>query len=138
MATCARTRLRDSRMTVNAKRPGRVSWIRLWPIWMLLLLVAQAGSAEDWVLPRTEYGHPDLQGNWTNGTLTPMQRPEGFDAVLTPAQVAEMEGTREELIETAALPSDPDRKAPPEGRADWRCTNRCRQRWDRWIQFFLP
>ena len=25
--------------------------------------------------PRTPWGHPDLQGLWTNATLTPLQRP---------------------------------------------------------------
>ena len=41
---------------------------------------AAQGSATDtgeWVLPRTPDGHPDLQGNWTNVTVTPIQRPAG-------------------------------------------------------------
>ena len=25
---------------------------------------------------RTPWGHPDLQGTWTNGNLTPLQRPD--------------------------------------------------------------
>jgi hypothetical protein len=29
-------------------------------------------------LPRTPDGHPDLQGIWTNATLTPMERPAAF------------------------------------------------------------
>jgi hypothetical protein len=33
-------------------------------------LVAAQASA-----PRTPWGHPDLQGTWTNATLTPLQRP---------------------------------------------------------------
>jgi len=28
-----------------------------------------------WVMPRTEYGHPNLQGRWKNQTQTPMERP---------------------------------------------------------------
>src|ERR1700751_3971608 len=28
--------------------------------------------------PRTPQGHPDLQGTWTNATLTPMERPAEF------------------------------------------------------------
>ena len=35
---------------------------------------AQAGGA--WTAPRTAWGHPDLQGIWSNTTTTPMQRPE--------------------------------------------------------------
>jgi hypothetical protein len=26
-------------------------------------------------LPRTPWGHPDLQGVWTNSTTTPLERP---------------------------------------------------------------
>ena len=36
----------------------------------------------DWETPLTSYGHPDLQGNWPNATLTPFERPAGRDAVL--------------------------------------------------------
>ena len=38
------------------------------------VVVCSAGSAlaqGDYVVPRTEYGHPDLQGFWTNQTYTP-------------------------------------------------------------------
>ncbi len=38
---------------------------------------ARAADAEEWEVPRTPDGHPDLQGNWTNQTLTPLQRREG-------------------------------------------------------------
>jgi hypothetical protein len=32
-------------------------------------------TAKSWSVPRTPDGHPDLQGIWTNATLTPLQRP---------------------------------------------------------------
>ena len=35
---------------------------------------AQAGG--EWAAPRTPWGHPDLQGTWSNTTTTPMERPE--------------------------------------------------------------
>ncbi len=35
---------------------------------------ASAPDGEQWVVPRTPEGHPDLQGNWTNSTLTPFER----------------------------------------------------------------
>ena len=31
-----------------------------------------------WVQPRTPDGQPDIQGNWNNSTLTPLQRPRQF------------------------------------------------------------
>jgi len=42
-------------------------------------------------IPRTPDGKPDLQGNWTNATLTPFQREEGRGPVFTPEEVAELE-----------------------------------------------
>lgn len=32
-------------------------------------------TAKTWTVPRTPDGQPDLQGIWTNGTLTPLERP---------------------------------------------------------------
>ena len=45
-------------------------------------------NARNWTVPRTPDGHPDLQGTWTNATLTPMDRPAEFagKATLTDAE----------------------------------------------------
>ncbi len=72
-------------------------------------------DAQQWVMPRTPDGHPDLQGNWSNATITPMQRPLRQGPVLTPEEVATIEGTREEYIADANAVSDPDREAPQAG-----------------------
>jgi len=45
----------------------------------------------DYRPPRTEHGHPDLQGNWTNVTLTPFQRPEGREPMFSWDEVAQIE-----------------------------------------------
>jgi hypothetical protein len=37
-----------------------------------------AGTSEDFAAPKTPWGHPDLQGIWTNSTITPLERPEKF------------------------------------------------------------
>jgi len=29
-----------------------------------------------WTAPKTPWDHPDLQGLWSNGTTTPLERPE--------------------------------------------------------------
>lgn len=73
------------------------------------------GAGEGWLPPRTPDGRPDLQGEWTNGTMTPLQRPEGQPLVLTPEQAAEREGARQSFIDERNAPSDPDREAPPVG-----------------------
>jgi hypothetical protein len=60
---------------------------------------AAQGRASDrgaWEVPRTADGHPDLQGNWTNSTLTPFERQEGRGPVFTWQEVAEIERGTEE------------------------------------------
>ena len=86
---------------------------------MVALLGAASWSAvqppADWTVPRTAHGRPDLQGNWTNATMTPIQRPEGMAAVYSSEEVARMEGRYQEARAEGYVDSDPDREAPPEG-----------------------
>ena len=52
---------------------------------------AQSRSSGQWEVPRTADGHPDLQGSWTNVTLTPFEREEGRpsgDCPASPGTVA--------------------------------------------------
>ena len=74
-----------------------------------------ATDTGEWVLPRTPDGHPDLQGNWTNVTVTPIQRPGGVGPVLTPDEVAAIEGQRDGIVEAGSAASDPDRPPPEAG-----------------------
>ncbi len=70
-----------------------------------------------YVAPRTEFGVPDLQGNWEKRFATPVQRPEelGDKRAYTEAEAAEFE--REAVARRSAreAPVDPDRGAPPPG-----------------------
>ncbi len=81
----------------------------------------RSSSSSDWVVPRTADGHPDLQGNWSNATLTPLNRPRGRDAILTPDQVMAIEQGREDVVIERAAATDPDREAPPAGGTDPIC-----------------
>jgi len=74
-----------------------------------------APATARYVAPRTPDGHPDFQGNWTNATLTPLERPAGLPRALSKAQAAAFEKRRADTVETGAKPSDPNRSAPPVG-----------------------
>ena len=82
---------------------------------------APTRSSGDWVVPRTADGHPDLQGNWSNATLTPLQRPSGRAAVLTEEEVLKIEQGRQSVVIERAEASDPDREAPEAGGTDPIC-----------------
>ena len=55
------------------------------------ILSIGALDAQTYKTPRTPWGHPDLQGYWTNTTTTPLQRPAELKdkAVLSGAELAE-------------------------------------------------
>jgi hypothetical protein len=44
------------------------------------LASAPPGAAAPKAIPRTGDGRPDMQGDWTNATYTPLERPEAFKA----------------------------------------------------------
>ncbi|HLH00915.1 MAG TPA: hypothetical protein VKX49_31705 [Bryobacteraceae bacterium] len=54
---------------------------------------AQTSQSKTSAIPRTPSGHPDLQGVWTNATVTPMERPAKFanKPTLTDAEAREYE-----------------------------------------------
>jgi len=64
-----------------------------------LLLLSQAVAA-GWEAPKTQDGHPDLQGIWTNATITALQRPKEFtELILSPAQAAIWEQNNSDFFE---------------------------------------
>lgn len=67
-------------------------------------------------IPRTSDGRPNLQGNWTNASITPLER-MGADRplVLTDEQAKDEETRTQNAIDAREEPSNPDREAPPVG-----------------------
>lgn len=75
--------------------------------------LAQAG---DYQPPRTADGKPDLQGMWSNVSLTSLERPANFDSlVISPEQAARIEAARAAANERSLEPTNPDDPAPPKG-----------------------
>jgi hypothetical protein len=82
----------------------------------LVLPVPLVGQgAQSYAPPRLPDGRPNLQGTYDLATLTPLERPAGMGAVLTPAQVAALERTAATALDAGAQPSSGDRIAPPVG-----------------------
>jgi hypothetical protein len=70
--------------------------------------------------PRTASGQPDLQGVWTNATITPLTRPQKFGArnVLTKEEAAAAEAATQAQIKRADTPTDPNLKVTELKNAD--------------------
>src|SRR5437867_4730958 len=61
---------------------------------MLVVLPAVGQTAKaTWTPPRTPDGQPDIQGVWTNNTVTPLQRPKALAGkeFYTEAELAEIQ-----------------------------------------------
>ncbi|MDP8980465.1 MAG: hypothetical protein M3O35_07735 [Acidobacteriota bacterium] len=76
------------------------------------LLPAQTPAAKskskNWTAPRTPDGKPDLQGVWTNATITPMERPKDLAGkpTLTDAEAAAYEKANAEELQKQDGQSD--------------------------------
>ena len=83
---------------------------------MALAMMSSAFAAEKsrFDVPRMPDGHPDLQGIWTNATITPLERPDQFGnrLQLTEAEAAALEQRAARAVEVGARPSDLSKELP--------------------------
>ncbi|HEX7943145.1 MAG TPA: hypothetical protein VF495_00685 [Phenylobacterium sp.] len=80
---------------------------------LLCLTIATAAHAQTWRAPRTPSGAPDLEGVWDNDSMTSLQRPKGFAAlVATPYEAAAFEAKRYARFAKVIAPVDPNAPAP--------------------------
>ncbi len=71
------------------------------PVAFLLTLLCCGAvlAAENYQPPRTEHGKPDLQGYWTNASLTGMQRGNNYAELVIPhAQIEEFTRTNPQVV----------------------------------------
>ena len=62
---------------------------------VLALAPVAVSAQDDYTVPRTPFGHPDLSGIWMNNSATPMERPEQLagKATLSDEELAELTQT---------------------------------------------
>jgi hypothetical protein len=76
---------------------------------------APAAKGKPWAVPRTPDGKPDLQGNWTNETQTPIERMGKQGTTLTATEAAAIEERAKFVEEFRDKASDPNRPVPVKG-----------------------
>ena len=84
---------------------------------LMLLATLLSGSAllaQDYQIPKTEWGVPDLQGNWKHHTVMPFERPRdlGSKQAYTEAEALVLEHRAQQAVEADNEPLDPNRPAP--------------------------
>jgi len=81
---------------------------------ILVILLAPAATAASYHSPRTAFGDPDLQGLWTNASLTTLERPDGIKTlVVSPDVAAQYEAANKKRLAENDNPTDPSKGAPP-------------------------
>ena len=71
-------------------------------------------TAADYHAPRNSFGQPDLQGVWTNASLTSLERPAMFKTLtISEATAVAVEKRRATMRAAQDRPTDPNSPAPP-------------------------
>ncbi len=94
----------------NTQRVTLLARAALAAVMVPAALAATAATASaPYQAPMNAYGQPDLEGTWTNATLTTLERPKeyGTHQVMSAAEVAKVEGSSAKLFAADAAPRDP-------------------------------
>jgi hypothetical protein len=81
-----------------------------------LAFAASAAAAQTYKAPRNPFGQPDLEGIWTNASITSLERPSNIkDLVITEAQAKQIEAQRAAQRAAGDRPTNPNDPAPRAG-----------------------
>lgn len=80
----------------------------------IALSLSATSLAQEYQVPYTEWGVPDLQGNWRNATVMPFERPLelGTKQAYTEAEAEQLESIAQNKVEQDNIPLDPNRPPP--------------------------
>lgn len=80
------------------------------------LTILSAPAAAQYKAPRTSFGDPDLQGLWTNASITTLERPSyASKLALSPEEARVMEAATNDRLAADRRPTDPGVGAPRAG-----------------------
>ena len=82
----------------------------------LAFACGSAAAQEAYKTPRASDGKPDLQGVWTNASLTSLERPTGQPLVIPADRAAQMEKQRAQMMAAQNGRTNPNEGAPQAGR----------------------
>ncbi|HEY1837010.1 MAG TPA: hypothetical protein VGG36_05085 [Rhizomicrobium sp.] len=90
--------------------------VRALSIAFVAAAIATAAAASPYKAPRTSFGDPDLQGLWTNASVTTLERPPYIKTlVISPDVAAKLEAANKAQLAENDKPTDPGKGAPAEG-----------------------
>jgi len=84
------------------------------PTVLTLLLLAASANAQEYVVPRTEWGVPDFRAVWKHASIIPMERPRelGDKRAYTPEEAMAIERSEQQRFDADNEPLDPNRPPP--------------------------
>lgn len=82
------------------------------------VIACAIGAETGYIAPLTEFGVPDLQGDWSIATQTNLERASRFNGqlIISSEEAARIEARVQAFTEAGSRPSDPNREAPTAGR----------------------
>lgn len=88
---------------------------------LAIVLISTNTFGQDWDMPRTPDGQPDMQGIWSNASQTPLVRPEffGTKGFLTEEEAREQMQVWSDRYNELGEPIDGDRAPPTDGNSNF-------------------